>query len=105
MPLVITDKAAAKLESIRNGRSGYPRIEILAGGCNGFEKSFGWTEEPAADDILFDTSHGKIVLDTVSLDMLENAIVDYRVDLQGSYFHINIPEATSTCGCGTSFSL
>lgn len=105
MSVVITEKAAKKLGSIRGDRAGYPKIEIIAGGCNGFEKVFGWADDVGEDDILLSTVHGAVVIDTVSYDLLHNAIVDYRTDLQGSYFHIDIPEATSTCGCGTSFSL
>ena len=55
--------------------------------------------------MIIDTATGPVVIDKVSYDLLDNATVDYKTDLAGSYFAIDIPEAASTCGCGTSFSL
>jgi iron-sulfur cluster insertion protein len=105
MTVLITDRASARFAEIAAGKSGMPRIEIQAGGCNGFEKKFSWTAAPEPDDIVIPTPSCSVVFDPVSFDMLSNAIVDYKTDLQGSYFVIDIPEAASTCGCGTSFSL
>jgi len=105
MPVMITARARAQFDRLQSSKSGYPRIEILAGGCNGFEKVFSWSDEPADDDIVLSTADGKILIDPTSHDLLDNAIVDYVSDLAGSMFVINIPEAASTCGCGASFSL
>lgn len=105
MPLIITDAAAERLSATSNGRVGYPRIEIIAGGCNGFEKCISWSDDFAADDLAIHTKYGQVLVDPSSYDLLSNAIVDYKIGLDGSYFDITIPEATSTCGCGTSFSM
>lgn len=105
MAVVITDRAALKFDQLGQQKLGWPRIEIRAGGCNGFEKVFSWSENIEPDDITVSTAYGEIILDPVSHGMLENAIVDYVSDLSGSSFVISIPEAASTCGCGVSFSL
>lgn len=105
MPLKITERAVNRFGELRKTINGTPRIEIKAGGCNGFEKTFSWSTEIAADDILIETAMGPVVIDSMSHELLDNATVDYKTDLMGAYFIIDIPEAASTCGCGTSFSL
>jgi iron-sulfur cluster assembly accessory protein len=105
MPINITERAALRFGELRKTSNGNPRIEIKAGGCNGFEKTFSWTTAVADDDILVETATGPVVIDSMSYQMLDTATVDYKHDLAGAYFTIEIPEATSTCGCGTSFSL
>lgn len=105
MPIKITDRAATRFGELRKTINGNPRIEIKAGGCNGFEKTFSWSVDLADDDILVETATGPVVIDTMSYELLNTATVDYKTDLTGAYFTIDIPEAASTCGCGTSFSL
>jgi len=105
MGVVITDRASAQFDRLRQSRQAIPRIEIRAGGCNGFEKIFTFDDSEAADDLKIPTTNGMILIDPISYAMLDNAIVDYVSDLSGSSFSITIPEATSTCGCGSSFSL
>jgi len=105
MPVKLTDKAIARFGELRANSEGDPRIEIRAGGCNGFEKHFSWTKSRYDDDMVVETATGPVILDSMSYEMLDNATVDYRTDLAGAYFAIDIPEAASTCGCGTSFSL
>jgi iron-sulfur cluster insertion protein len=104
MPVKLTDKAIARFAQLRATSLGDPRIEIRAGGCNGFEKSFSF-DQRQSDDIVIETASGPVIMDPMSYDMLDNATVDYKTDLAGAYFVIDIPEAASTCGCGTSFSL
>jgi iron-sulfur cluster insertion protein len=105
MALEITDGAAKRFRELSSPPDGFPRIEIAAGGCNGFEKKF--TVDRRQDgDMEIDIGGGVVVLiDPVSHSMLANSVVGYRTDLQGSYFTIDIPEASSTCGCGISFSV
>lgn len=105
MPVNITERAAIRFGELRKTVNGNPRIEIKAGGCNGFEKTFSWTTDLADDDMIIETATGPVVIDSMSYQMLDTATVDYKHDLAGAYFTIEIPEATSTCGCGTSFSL
>jgi len=105
MAFEITDRAATRFRVLAGEGTGFPRIEIVPGGCNGFSKKF--TVDSRQDgDIEIDVGGGTVVLvDPVSHSMLSNSVVDYRTDLQGSYFTIEIPEAASTCGCGVSFSI
>lgn len=105
MAVNITERAATRFAELRTMTAGNPRIEIRSGGCNGFEKTFSWTATIEADDILVETAKGPVIIDSMSYQLLDTATVDYKLDLAGSYFTIEIPEATSTCGCGTSFSL
>ena len=97
MPVKLTDKAIERFGQLRATSVGDPRIEIRAGGCNGFEKRFSWTVDRYDDDMILETASGPVVIDSISYD--------YKTDLAGAYFVIDIPEAASTCGCGTSFSL
>lgn len=105
MALEITERAANRFKALASGGHLLPRIEIAAGGCNGFSKRF-TMDDRQGDDVGIDIGDGvSVLVDPVSLSMLENSVVDYRTDLQGSYFTIDVPEAASTCGCGTSFSI
>ena len=105
MPVKLTDKAIERFGQLRASAEGNPRIEIRAGGCNGFEKTFSWTIAQDPTDVIIDTANGPVVIDHFSYEMLDRATVDYKTDLAGAYFTIDIPDATSTCGCDTSFSL
>jgi len=105
MAVLLTDRAQSQFDKLRSTGRGWPRIEIRAGGCNGFEKVFGWSTEPSEDDIKIPTKSGAVLIDQISHGLLANAIVDYVDDLSGSSFTISIPEAGSSCGCGASFSL
>lgn len=105
MGLEITTRAADRFRTLAGQGKGYPRIEITPGGCNGFSKSF-TIGDPQDGDIRVDVGGGcEVLIDPISHSMLSSSVVDFRTDLQGSYFTIEIPEAASTCGCGTSFSL
>lgn len=78
------------------------RISIKGGGCSGFNYAFDFAQEKEEDD----TSIEDIVLiDSMSLQYLDNATVDYKEELLGSSFHIENPNAATTCGCGSSFSV
>ncbi len=82
-----------------------PRVEIVAGGCNGFDKRF-LMDNQTDDDIVLELSDKvRVLVDPMSYDLLSNSTIDYKTTLTGSYFSIDIPEAVSTCGCGSSFSL
>lgn len=82
-----------------------PRVEIVAGGCNGFDKRFLMDDQTADDIVLELTDTVRVLIDPMSYDLLVNSTVDYKTTLTGSYFSIDVPEAASTCGCGSSFSL
>lgn len=105
MPLEISDKAAERFKSMSSDTDLIPRIEITAGGCNGFDKRF-IMDICRDDDVIVDLGNGyKILMDPMTESLLTNSRIDLINDLSGSKFVIDIPEAKSTCGCGTSFSL
>ena len=81
------------------------RVTVSGGGCSGFRYDFGFDTAKGADDVVFECDGVQVVVDAVSLDFLDRAEIDFKEDLMGSYFAINNPNATSSCGCGTSFSV
>jgi iron-sulfur cluster insertion protein len=105
VPVEITKKAADRFRSMSLGTGLMPRVEITAGGCNGFDKRFA-LDSRRDDDLMIDIGDGYCVLiDPITETMLSNSRIDLVNDISGSRFVIEIPEATSTCGCGTSFSI
>lgn len=103
--VTITDSAATQFKLLIEKTQQLPRVEITAGGCNGFDKKFSMSTKQH-DDVEVTLSNGVTVLiDPMSYDMLSSSIVDYKTNITGSFFAIDIPEAASTCGCGSSFSL
>jgi len=81
------------------------RLAVSGGGCSGFSYGFSLDENTTADDRLF-LHHGvTLVVDDVSLGLLDGAVIDFVEDLMGSAFAVKNPNATSTCGCGTSFAV
>ena len=81
------------------------RVYIEGGGCSGFQYGFQFEEEAAGDDLEFDQSGVRVVVDPMSLQYLDGAEVDFIDDLQGSRFVVNNPNAATTCGCGSSFGI
>ena len=81
------------------------RVEVTGGGCSGFQYGFKLDKDVGEDDRVFEAHGVKVVIDEASLDLLKGSEVDFKEDLIGSAFVINNPNATATCGCGTSFSL
>lgn len=105
----ITENAARHIESMlakRNlGESGL-RVGVKAGGCSGFEYTFGWEASARAGDVVFEASPGaKVFVDPKSLRLLDGTVLDYDTSLLSKGFILNNPNAKSTCGCGTSFSV
>ena len=103
-----TDAAAQKLKSLieeeKNPRL-MLRVFVSGGGCSGFQYGFEFDENAGDDDIKVDKSGVTLVVDAMSAQYLSGATVDYEEGLEGSRFVINNPNATSTCGCGASFSI
>jgi iron-sulfur cluster insertion protein len=81
------------------------RITVSGGGCSGFQYGFSLDDQKNDDDRLFERDGVTVVIDEVSLDLLKGSEVDFVEDLIGSYFAIKNPNASSTCGCGSSFSI
>ncbi len=104
----LTDSAAGKVRKLREGE-GNPelklRVYITGGGCSGFSYGFTFDEEVKEGDTAFTNGDVTMLVDSMSIQYLMGSEVDYSEGLQGSQFKINNPNATSTCGCGSSFSV
>jgi iron-sulfur cluster insertion protein len=81
------------------------RVFVQGGGCSGFQYGFTLDEEQNEDDFDFAFDEIKVLVDSMSMQYLEGASIDYREDLMNANFVINNPQAQSTCGCGSSFSI
>ena len=106
--VTISENAAKKISSLIAGE-GNPalmfRVQVNGGGCSGFSYEFKLDAETTDEDVVFEQHGVKVVVDEPSLELMEGAVVDYKEDLIGSAFSISNPQATSTCGCGSSFSV
>lgn len=100
--MIITDKASKRFRELVTTDTPYVRITIEAGGCNGFNKSFSLESEKQNEDFLIDDV---VVVDEISWSFLENSVVDFVTDTLGQHFSIQIPDASSQCGCGNSFGI
>jgi iron-sulfur cluster insertion protein len=101
--LTITEQAQAKIADLL-AEENNPKLKVRAfvqgGGCSGFQYGFTLDEEQAEDDF---EVHG-VLVDSMSMQYLAGAVIDYKDDINGSSFSINNPNAQTTCGCGSSFS-
>jgi len=106
-PLLFTDSAAAKVKELID-EEGNPalklRVFVQGGGCSGFQYGFTFDEETNEDDTVMEKGGVTLLIDAMSFQYLVGAEIDYKEDLQGAQFVIKNPNATSTCGCGSSFS-
>lgn len=105
LPPKVTDRAFARLAEIGAAGDGKAlRVAVEGGGCSGFQYEI-QLDAPAPDDLILEGQGEKVVVDTVSLPFLSNAVIDFTEELIGARFVIDNPNATSSCGCGTSFSM
>jgi iron-sulfur cluster assembly accessory protein len=81
------------------------RVAVTGGGCSGFQYNFALEDAKGEDDLVLERDGAVILIDSLSLDFLRGAEIDYVDDLIGAAFKINNPNAQSSCGCGTSFSV
>lgn len=107
-PLLFTDQAAQKVRSLRD-EEGNPnlklRVYITGGGCSGFSYGFSFDEEAKEDDTIVENNGVELIVDVMSVQYLAGSAVDYEESLMGSRFVVQNPNATSTCGCGSSFAI
>jgi iron-sulfur cluster insertion protein len=107
-PTVALTKSAADRVRVLAAGEGQPdlmlRLSVSGGGCSGYSYAFSLDGETTGDDRIFEAHGARLVIDDVSLGLLNGAEIDYVDDLLAASFRINNPNATSTCGCGTSFS-
>jgi iron-sulfur cluster insertion protein len=112
----ITDRAAARIAEIvagcrSEGQGGAQaatdalRVAVLAGGCSGFQYKFELDGTVQPDDVVIEHGTARVLVDPVSMDLLAGAELDYTDELMGSHFAVRNPNATASCGCGTSFAI
>ncbi|QUS36862.1 iron-sulfur cluster insertion protein ErpA [Falsirhodobacter algicola] len=106
LPPRVTDRAFARLAEIAED-TGAPRalrVAVEGGGCSGFQYDIK-LDDPADDDLVIEKDGQKVLVDSVSLPFLTNAVIDFTEELIGARFVIENPNASSSCGCGISFSI
>lgn len=105
--VTLTDRAARRIEEIVAGEAENTmlRVSVEGGGCSGFQYRFDLVDQKSGDDFVIENSAAKVLIDPVSLEYLAGSEIDFVDDLIGASFKIQNPNATASCGCGTSFSL
>ncbi len=107
-PIQVSDTAVQKIQRLVDEEANPAlklRVYVTGGGCSGFQYGFSFEEEAAEDDTLIEKGGITVLVDPISYPYLVGSKVDYEEGLQGSKFSIQNPNATSTCGCGSSFSI
>jgi iron-sulfur cluster insertion protein len=100
--ITVTENATNKIEDLlAENQEPYLRISVNGGGCSGFQYAFAFEDVVAEDDFTF----GKVIVDAMSMQYLQEASVDYVEDIMGASFRVQNPNAETTCGCGSSFSV
>jgi iron-sulfur cluster insertion protein len=107
MPVTVSERAAKRIAAILagEGQGALLRLAVTGGGCSGFQYNFALDETRMDDDLFIQEGGARIVIDPMSLDFLMGAEIDFTDGLIGQAFKVNNPNATASCGCGTSFSV
>ena len=105
--IALSPSAAARVAAIaaKQGKPAILRLAVDGGGCSGFQYRFGFADAPEADDTIAETDGTRLIVDSVSLDLVRGCVVDYVENLGGAAFKVENPNAASGCGCGSSFSV
>jgi iron-sulfur cluster insertion protein len=106
--IVVTENAARRIAVLRTqeeAEKAFLRIAVSGGGCSGFQYGLSFDKQRNEDDFVFERDGVAVVVDDISLGLLNGAEVDFVEDLMGASFRINNPNAASSCGCGNSFSI
>ncbi|MFZ0853987.1 MAG: iron-sulfur cluster assembly accessory protein [Hyphomicrobiaceae bacterium] len=105
--VTVSERAARRIAEIAAGEPGKPllRISVEGGGCSGFQYKFDLVGASEADDVIIERAGARVLIDRVSLEYMAGSEIDFVDDLIGSSFKVINPNATASCGCGTSFSL
>jgi iron-sulfur cluster assembly accessory protein len=103
----LTPSAAARVAAIasKQGKPAILRLSVDGGGCAGFQYKFGLADTVESDDLITEQGGVRLVVDSVSLDLVRGSAVDYVENMGGASFRVTNPNAASGCGCGTSFSI
>jgi len=107
-PIIFTTNAAGKVSEmlVEEGDANLKlRVYVTGGGCSGFQYSFAFDDQVAEDDLAVEKEGVTLLVDSMSFQYLVGATIDYQEGLEGSRFVITNPNATATCGCGSSFSV
>jgi iron-sulfur cluster insertion protein len=106
--VVLTENAVRRIAILKteeNAENAFLRIAVSGGGCSGFQYGLSFDDQRQEDDFLFERDGVGVIIDDVSLGLLNGAEVDFVEDLMGASFQIRNPNAASSCGCGNSFSI
>jgi iron-sulfur cluster insertion protein len=105
--IVLAPAAAARVAAIaaKASKPAILRLSVEGGGCSGFQYQFGFADSIEADDTVAETGGVRLVVDSVSLDLVRGCVVDFVESLGGAAFKVENPNAASGCGCGSSFSV
>lgn len=106
-PVTVSERAANKIAAIlaKEPAGSMLRVSVEGGGCSGFQYQFDIVTERDADDLALDAGGYAVLIDSVSVDYMAGSEIDFSDEIIGAAFKINNPNATASCGCGTSFSL
>ena len=105
--ITLTERAAKRINQIASGDNAGKnlRVSVLGGGCSGFQYDFALDSERKDDDLVIERDGATVLIDSVSLVYVLGSEIDFVDDLIGAQFQVNNPNATASCGCGTSFSI
>ena len=105
--ITVSERAAKRIGEILKGEPAGTmlRVSVEGGGCSGFQYKFDMEHAKAADDLVISRDNAVVLIDPVSVNYMAGSQIDFVDDLIGQSFKINNPQATASCGCGTSFSL
>ncbi|WP_395392486.1 iron-sulfur cluster insertion protein ErpA [Novosphingobium sp. BL-8A] len=105
--VTLSPSAAARVAAIadKQGKPAILRLSVEGGGCSGFQYKFGLADAPESDDAVAETDGVRLVVDSISLDLVSGCVVDYVESLGGAAFRVENPNAAAGCGCGSSFSV
>ncbi|MEM8570358.1 MAG: iron-sulfur cluster insertion protein ErpA [Pseudomonadota bacterium] len=106
IPPRVSDRAFARINEINEGKDPQAlRVAVEGGGCSGFQYAIKLDAEASDDDLVLEKDGARVLIDSVSLPFLADAEIDFTEELIGARFVINNPNASSSCGCGTSFAM
>ncbi|MBN9789303.1 iron-sulfur cluster insertion protein ErpA [Pseudonocardia sp. TMWB2A] len=106
-PMTLSPSAAKRVAFIadKQGKPAMLRLSVEGGGCSGFQYRYGLADAINDDDIVTETDGVKLVVDDISLELVQGGMVDFVESLGGSAFQVTNPNAAAGCGCGASFSV